>query len=154
MIVRMLTVKDLMTKGVITIDLNTNTMDAAKLMKEKRIASLVVTKGKTPLGIVTERDFVRPICTENLQSKSTRLEDITSSPLITVDPNASIEDVATIMTKNEIRRIVVTKNNTVMGILTATDLAAYLVTHKRGVKQVILALTRNVKVGDRYLFGA
>ena len=58
------------------------------------------------------------------------------------------------MTKNEIRRIVVTKNNTVMGILTATDLAAYIVTHKRGVKQVILALTRNVKVGDRYLFGA
>ena len=53
----MLKVKDLMTKEVITIDLKANTMDTAKLMKEKRIASLVVTKGKTPLGIVTERDL-------------------------------------------------------------------------------------------------
>jgi len=128
-------------------------MDASMLMKKKKIASLVVTKRNRPFGIVTERDFVRMICADNLQSKHTKLIDITSSPLITADPKATIEEAARIMAKNDIRRLVVVENDTVVGILTATDLAAYLVNHKRGAKHVLLALTRNMKrIGDRYLF--
>ena len=150
---RLLKVKDLMTKNVITIDSKHNAMDAAKLMKSKKIASLVVTKGNMPFGIVTERDFVRLICAENLQSKDTKLIDITSSPLITVKPDATIEDAAKMMAKNKIRRIVVVEDDAIAGILTATDLAAYLIKHRRGAKQVLLALTRNVKsVGSRYIF--
>ena len=147
-------VKDLMTKDVVMIDLKHNAMDAAKVMKNKKIASLVVTKDKTPFGIVTERDFVRVVCAENLRSKDTNLIHITSSPLITVDPNTSIEDAAKVMAKNKIRRIVVVENDTVAGILTATDLAAYLMKHKRGAKQILLALTRNMEsIGSRYIFG-
>jgi CBS domain-containing protein len=144
-----------MTKDVVTIDVENNAMDAAKLMKEKKIASLVVTKGKMPFGIVTERDFVRLICAENLQSKYTALIEITSSPLITIAPNVTIEDAAKLMAKKKIRRIVVVEDDNLVGILTATDLAAYLIKHKRGAKQVLLALTRNMKsVGDRYIFEA
>lgn len=148
-----LKVKDLMTKDVITIDVKYNAMDAAKLMKEKKIASLVVTKGNTPFGIVTERDFVRLVCAENLPVKQTKLIDIVSSPLITVEPNASVEEAAKVMAKNKIRRIVVVENDAVVGILTATDLAAYLIKHRKGAKEVLLALTRNVRsVGSRYIF--
>jgi len=143
-----------MTKNVITIDARDDAMDAAKLMKEKKIASLVVTKGNIPFGIVTERDFVRIICAKNLQSKQTKVANIASSPLITVDPDAPIEDAARIMAKNRIRRIVAVENDAIVGILTATDLVIYLIKHKRGTKQVLLALTRNMKsVGDRYIFG-
>lgn len=143
-----------MTKNVITIDARDSAMDAANLMKEKKIASLVITKGNIPFGIVTERDFVRIVCAKNLQSKQTKVVDIASSPLITVDPDASIEDAVRIMAKNRIRRIVAVENDAVVGILTATDLATYLIKHKRGAKQVLLALTRNVKsVGERYIFG-
>lgn len=143
-----------MTKNVIMLDSKYNAMDAAKLMKDKKIASLVVTKGNVPCGIVTERDFVRLICAENLQSKNTKLIDITSSPLITVKPDAIIEYAAKMMAKNKVRRIVVAEDDAVAGILTATDLAAYLIKHRRGTKQVLLALTRNMKsVGNRYIFG-
>lgn len=146
-------VKDLMTKDLITIDVENDAMDAAKLMKEKKIASLVVTKGKMPFGIVTERDFVRLICAENLQSKHTGLIEIASSPLITIAPNVTVEDTAKLMAKKKIRRIVVVENDNVVGILTATDLAAYLIKHRRGAKQVLLALTRNMKsVGSRHIF--
>lgn len=143
-----------MTKNVIMIDSKYNAMDAAQLMKDKKIASLVVTKENVPFGIVTERDFVRLICAESLQSRNTKLIDITSSPLITVKPDATIEDAAKMMAKNKIRRIVVVEDDAVAGILTATDLAAYLLKHRRGTKQVLLALTRNMKsVGSRYIFG-
>lgn len=143
-----------MTRNVITIDTKYNAMDAAKLMKDKKIASLVVTKRSVAVGIVTERYFVRLICAENLQSKNTKLVDITSSPLITAKPDATIEDAAKMMAKNKIRRIVVVEDDVIAGILTATDLATYLIKHRRGAKQVLLALTRNVKsVGSRYIFG-
>jgi CBS domain-containing protein len=144
-----------MTKNVITIDVTQNAMDAAKLMKEKKIASIVTTKENKPFGIVTERDFVRKICSENLRSKETRLVDIASSPLITVSPNATIEAAARTMADKKVRRLVIVDNEKVAGIVTATDLATYLVRHRRGAKEVLLALTRNVKsVGDRYILGA
>ncbi|MEM2761099.1 MAG: CBS domain-containing protein [Nitrososphaerales archaeon] len=147
-------VKDLMTKKVITIGLEHDALDAAKVMKNEQIASLVVMKDSKPYGIVTERDFLRRVCANNFQSKNTKLVDITSSPLITIDPNATVEDAVKVMVENKIRRIVVTEKDTVVGILTATDLAAYLIKTKRGAKQVLLALTRNAKsVGERYIFG-
>lgn len=143
-----------MTKDVITIDLKQNTMEAAKLMKEKKVASLVVTKGKTPFGIVTERDFVRLLCAENLQSKYTSLIDIASSPLITVGPSISVEDAAKVMAKNKIRRLVIVDDGNIVGIVTATDLAGYLAKREKRAKAVFLALTRNMEsIRNRYIFG-
>ncbi len=150
-----------MTKDVITIGLHQNAMEAAKLMKEKEVAALVVTEGKNPLivskrvfGILTERDLVRSICAENRQSKNTPLADIVSSPLITVGPNISVEDAAKVMVKNKIRRLVIVDDENVLGIVTATDLAGYLAKHKKGAKSVLLALTRNMEsVRNRYIFG-
>jgi len=149
-----LKVRDIMTKDVVTIDLKQNAMEAAKLMKEKKIASLVVTKGNTPFGIVTERDFVRLLCAENLQSKYTRLIDIVSSPLITVRPDISVEDAAKVMAKNKIRRLVIVEDKNIVGIVTGTDLAGYLAKREKGAKSVLLALTRNMEsIRNRYIFG-
>ena len=143
-----------MTKDVITIDLKQNAMDAAILMKQKKIASIVVTKGKTPFGIVTERDFVRLLCAENLQSKYTRLVDIASSPLITAGPDISVENAAKLMAKNKVRRLVIVDDGNIVGIVTATDLGGYLAKHKKGAKSVLLALTRNMEsIRNRYIFG-
>jgi CBS domain-containing protein len=149
-----LKVRDIMTKDIVTIDLKQNAMEAAKLMKEKKIASLVVTKGKTPFGIVTERDFVRLLCAENLQSKYTNLTDVVSSPLITVGPNISVEDAAKVMAKNKIRRLVIVDDANIVGIVTATDLAGSLAKRERVTKSVLLALTRNMEdIRNRYIFG-
>ena len=150
-----LKVRDVMTKDVITIDLKQNAMEAAKLMKDRKIASIVVTKGKTPFGIVTERDFVRLLCAENLQSKYTKLIDIVSSPLITVGPNISVEDAAKVMAKNKIRRLVIVDDGNIVGIVTATDLAGYLAKREKGARSVLLALTRNMEhIRNRYIFGS
>ncbi len=147
-------IHDIMTKDVITVDSKQNAMEAAKLMKEKRIASIVVSKATRPYGIVTERDFVRLLCAENLQSKNTPLINITSSPLITVGPDISIEDAAEVMSKNKIRRLVIVDDGNILGIVTATDLAGYLAKRERFAKSILLALTRNMEnIRNRYIFG-
>ena len=52
-------VRDIMTKNIVTIEGNKTALEAAKLMSEKGISSLFVMKDTEPIGIVTERDFIK-----------------------------------------------------------------------------------------------
>lgn len=99
----MVLVKDLMTKNVISIDLRKSVSDAAVLMREKKIGSLVVTDGETPIGIVTERDFVRRAMANKLSSDKA-ISKIMSKPLVTIDPDSSLEEAARLMLEKKIRR--------------------------------------------------
>ncbi|MGD8299692.1 MAG: CBS domain-containing protein [Nitrosopumilaceae archaeon] len=52
-------VEDIMVKNVATADYSASILEAAKLMTEKNIGCVIITKDQKPIGIVTERDFVR-----------------------------------------------------------------------------------------------
>ena len=57
-------------------------------MRDKNVSSLLVTDNKNnskPIGIVTERDLARKVCVNDASSKNTILQEITSSPLVTID---------------------------------------------------------------------
>ena len=108
-------------------------LDLAKKMKEKGRGSVVVTEYSTatsgskasnvPVGIITERDIVRRVVAESKDPKTTAAYDIMSKPLITVGPEATIYDTALIMTKYSIRRLPIVRDNTLLGIITSSDLA-------------------------------
>jgi CBS domain-containing protein len=70
------TVKDLMTKDVLTIDANKTVIEAATLMSQNDIGDLVVMENNTPVGIVTERDFVRRVIAMG-KSTTTRVSEHT-----------------------------------------------------------------------------
>ena len=55
-------VRDIMTKNMVMIDHDKTALEAAKIMAEKGISSLFVVKDNHPIGIVTERDFIKKIC--------------------------------------------------------------------------------------------
>ena len=118
-------IKDLMTKNVITIDLQKSVFDAAVLMSEKRIGCLVITDVEMLVGIVTERDFVRRVIAKNLPFETT-VSEIMSKPLITIDPDSSLRDAARVMVKNNIRRLPVLKDNKLVGIIVVADFARKL----------------------------
>ena len=128
-------VKDFMTKDIITIDIQKTVLAAAMLMSEKMIGCLVVTDGKMPVGIVTERDFVRRVVARNL-SPDMKLSQIMSKPLITIDPDSSLRDAARLMLKNKIRRLPVKKENRLVGIVVASDFARQL--SKKTIPEEIL----------------
>jgi len=133
-------VKDLMTKDIITMDIHKTVLAVAMLMSEKMIGCLVVTDGEMPVGIVTERDFVRRVVARNLPLDIT-ISEIMSKPLITIDPDSSLRDAARLMLKNKIRRLPVAKENKLVGIIVASDFARQL-SKKTITEEILDALAR------------
>lgn len=114
-------VKDVMISDLATLDASTSIRDAAKLMDEKNIGCIIVTKNQLPIGILTERDFIKRI-TSKEKPLTASLEEVMSSPLIVIDPNEIVWEAAQIMKVNNIHKLPVKKDNQIIGIVTATDL--------------------------------
>jgi CBS domain-containing protein len=107
-------------------------------MKENQVGSVVVVNEKNhPLGIVTERDIIRKVIADDKDPKTTKVDDIKTTSLITIDPETNLYDAALIMTKYRIRRLPVVKDNTLYGIITSDDLVRYL--YEKNKKDPMLA---------------
>ena len=126
-------VGEIMTKKLETIAISNSAQEAAKKMRDKDISSLLVidniNNNDKPIGIVTERDLVRKVCVNDASSKHTMVQDITSSPLITIDTISSVEVAADVMMQNKVRHLLVVEDNDVnkpLGIITPGDFTEYL----------------------------
>jgi signal-transduction protein with cAMP-binding, CBS, and nucleotidyltransferase domain len=114
-------VKDVMISDLAALDVSTSIRDAAKLMDEKNVGCIIVTKNQLPIGILTERDFVKRIAAKE-KPLTASLEEVMSSPLIGIDPNETVWEAAQIMKINNIHKLPVRKDNQIIGIVTTTDL--------------------------------
>jgi CBS domain-containing protein len=114
-----------MTKNVVTIDADKTVAEAAALMSENDIGDLIVMDDNTPVGIVTERDFVRRVLAEGKSTES-KVSEVMTRPLKVIDPDAPIKEAARRMVNKRIRRLPVIKDNKLVGIITATDFARHL----------------------------
>jgi CBS domain-containing protein len=119
-------VKDIMTKEVVTIDGTKTALDAAKLMSEKGISSLIVVKEGLPDGIITERDFIKKVCSKELEISKVKIFEIMSRIRTFAEPDTPIEVAVQRMANKRIRRLPVMQQGQVVGIITVTDLAKYL----------------------------
>lgn len=139
----------IMSTSVVSIDISKTVGDAAALMTEKKVGSIIVTKQGRPFGIITERDLVRGLAKkEDNHLRATLLESFTSYPLITTKPTATVEEAAKTMFANKIRRLpIVNESNVTTGMVTVTDLAMYLSpTRRPGLALSILhAISRGRK---------
>lgn len=115
------TVRDVMSSRPITIDSGATVVMAAKKMKKKGVGSLIVTKKRKPIGIITESDILKKVVAEEKPS-STLVKDEMSSPLITIDPETRIEDAIKMMGKRKIRRLPVVENGKLLGMATQKDI--------------------------------
>src|SRR5919198_706733 len=125
-----ISIGELMTEKLETINTSSSAQEAAKKMRDKNVSSLVVIdKNNKPIGIVTERSLVRKICINDLKSSSVLIQDILSSPIITIDSNSPVEAAADVMIQNKVRHLLVVENNDIgrpLGIITPTDFTGYL----------------------------
>ena len=110
-----------MESGVVVIDASKTVNDALKMMIQKGVWSLVVTKSGLPEGVVTERDIIRRCYAKDLDPGRTKLESVMSSPIITVGPNALVGEAMTLMAKKNIRRVYAVDNGKIVGRVTQTD---------------------------------
>ena len=121
------TVRHVIRKKLETIGPSSTAQEAAKRMRSKKISSLVVIeRGDAPVGIVTERDLVRQVCSKDISSDSVLIQEIMSSPIVTVDVNASIEQAADKMIQNKVRHLLIVEDGRIYGIITPSDFTIYL----------------------------
>jgi CBS domain-containing protein len=119
-------VRDIMTKEVITIDVNQGAAEAAGLMADKHISSVVVLEKEIPIGIITERDFVKKICAKKLEISKIKAGEIMSRIRTFADPETPIDVAIQRMLNHNIRRLPIMSEGKTVGIITVTDLAKYL----------------------------
>ena len=113
-------VRDIMSKNPITVLPDDSIYDCAKLMKKHGISSVIVKNSRGNLvGIVTKTDLVSTFLM--LSTASLPISKIMTKKVITVSPNDSIFEVESILLNNKIRRVVVSKNKTPVGIITYRD---------------------------------
>jgi CBS domain-containing protein len=139
------TVKDFMTTQVVTIDVQGSVLEAAKLMRQQDVGDLVVMEGIVAKGIVTERDLVRRVMAQK-KPLDTKVSEVMSDPLITIEEESSIRDAARKMVKYKIRRLPVTKNNVLVGIIATSDFARHL--SKKSFSEVMLAAMSRYPLAD------
>jgi CBS domain-containing protein len=119
-------VRDIMQKNVITIQEDKSALDAAKLLSEKDISFLVIVKDDKPIGVITEKDFVRKIAAQDKQSSLIPLSEIMSYKFRWVEPSTEIEDAVQKMLNHNIRRLIVLEDEKLVGVITQTDLTDFL----------------------------
>jgi len=118
-------VGDVMTKAIISVTTETTVFQVAKMMEQGGIGAVLVKKNDHLSGIITDRDYATKIVAHNLSS-DTPVEQIMSSPLITINFDESISAAAERMTSKKIRKLAVTDNGNIIGLITSTDLVTQL----------------------------
>jgi len=114
-------VKNIMKNQVITVDSSVTIKDAAKIMEDAGVGCVVVMERNIAVGILTERDFVRRVAAHE-KSLSTPIREVMSSPLIVINPDETVWELAELMKLRKIHKVPVVHENRLVGIVTATDL--------------------------------
>ena len=118
-------VKDYMDENVVTIEPEASATDAAKLMLENKIGSLIVKKDATYYGILTEGDISRKVTALELVHNEVPVKNIMSDEILTIDGRSTMRKAFLEMNKRKIRHIAVTENGRYIGILSIKDFANY-----------------------------
>jgi len=119
-----LIVKDLMSTNVFSIDSEASVKEAASKMAQQEIGSLVVTEQGKPVGIVTERDLLSRVLALGRNAEATRIKMIMSKPLICGQPDMDVAEAARFMVGRNIKKLPITQEGRLVGIVTLTDLCA------------------------------
>ncbi len=126
---------EIMTTRLEYIESNRSVFEAIERMIEKRIRSLVVKfrDEDLPDGVVTARDIVYKViaCKRNL--REVKIGEIASKPLVSIDQNARLSEVAELMEKSNIERVFVREGDGIIGVVALLDImAGTLIMRARG----------------------
>jgi len=116
--IKMVTVRNNMDTNVFCVDASKTIKEAIQEMLEKKVWSLVVTKNDLPVGVVTDKDVIRRCAAVGLNPMTETVEQIMSSPLITIGPDEHVRKALDLMVEKNIRRVYVVEGGKLIGRVT------------------------------------
>ncbi|MGQ9538847.1 MAG: CBS domain-containing protein [Candidatus Bathycorpusculaceae bacterium] len=118
-------VRDVMTKNVRVVRPDSSVKEVVATMNKFDIGSIIVVQGSRPVGIITERDILKRVVEPCLAPETLTARQVMTSPVLTIDENASVNEAAKLMAKKGVKKLLVMRNNDELaGIITFTDIVA------------------------------
>ncbi|WP_458205136.1 CBS domain-containing protein [Haladaptatus sp. NG-SE-30] len=114
------TVRDMMTREYVGVSESDTVLGAVQLMRSEGVGSVVVLRGSDPVGIMTESDVLDLVAAEGDPS-DTPVSEVMTSPVVSMNADRSLADAAGTMARQDIRRIVITRDGELAGMLTERD---------------------------------
>ncbi len=115
-------VRHLMTSDVKTVGANDTLREIIQKMVKFHIGSVVVVQEQRPIGIITERDVLIRLAQATANLDLVKAKDLMSGPVLTISENQTVEEASKFMTQNHIKKLVVTRGERLVGIVTSTDI--------------------------------
>jgi CBS domain-containing protein len=115
---------NIMTHGIISLKRDASVAEAMDLMVSRRVTSLIVEKEDKNgvYGMVTRKDVVNKVIAYGKDVKKTKISDIMSEPLLTISPEMSVETIARLMSKTNMRRFPVMVGDEIVGMVSNSDI--------------------------------
>lgn len=145
----MITIKDLLaakSPDLLTAHPNDDVTSALRVLEKRKIGALVVLDGDRLVGIVSERDCAIKVALPARQASETRVSEIMTSNVITVDPSVTLEECMTMMNEKDIRHLPVMDKGRLIGMVSIGDVSKELMKEQR---ELILQLEAYVNRGFR-----
>lgn len=118
----MRTIADIMSRDCVTASMNTTIQETAQLMKSHDIGFIPVTEQSRLIGVITDRDLVIRCCADN-HAPNEAIGEFVSHDIRTAGPAMSVDEAASIMASEQIRRLPIVENGNLLGVVSLGDLA-------------------------------
>jgi len=132
------TVRGFMHRYLEVVPPETTIVEAAVRMREKSVGSLLVeptnAEGRVSnrSGIVIETDLIRKVLAKGMDSSLTRVDQIMTSPLLTITPDRPMLDASHLMETNHVRHLCVSDKEEIVGVISVRDLVRYFIDSEGG----------------------
>lgn len=126
-------IKELMTVKPRTVKTGDSIVDAAKLMKGEDTGVAPIVDGDKLVGVLTDRDIAIRVVAEGRDPESTKVEEIASRNLVTIDPQQELDEALRLMAQHQVRRLpVVEEDGKLVGIIAQADVARHADSSRTG----------------------
>jgi CBS domain-containing protein len=119
----MATVREMMTTNPESVDANATVQEAAQIMRDINVGSVPVLAGGRVAGILTDRDIAVRVIAENRVPAQVAVREIATPSPLTVSPEMDMNAASELMAKNQVRRLPVVEDGTLVGMLALGDLS-------------------------------
>jgi CBS domain-containing protein len=118
------TIREVMTSSPCTIDADKDIAYAAKMLRDEDVGVAPIVEGDQLVGVLTDRDIAIKVVAEGKDPQTTKVRDIASKDIVTIDPQQNLDEALRLMAQHQVRRLpVVEEDGKVVGIVAQADIA-------------------------------
>jgi CBS domain-containing protein len=116
-------VSELMSSNPRSVESSQTVRDAATIMRDEDVGLVPIVEGDRLVGTVTDRDVTIRVVAEDKDPNSTRVQEIASTDLVTIEPQQDLDEALRLMAKHQVRRLPVVEGGRLVGVVAQADVA-------------------------------